>query len=186
MTTLPQMTSLRLPRATGAPAGAPMAIPTMGMGPVAAPKMSGADVWRVIRGNLWLIITMLLVMSVLGYVGNEYYLIKYYPRYTATGWIQVQPAFASVTSVTPRGERRRLWPSIRATFRNKAEQLSEALFSPQQETTAPKRSALNSDQSWLDRWSTKSIYFWNLIHFSSSCHSQSFDVRKCSQLVIPR
>src|SRR5437016_5875793 len=70
-------------------------------------------------------------------------------------------------------ERRRLWSSIPATFRNKAEQLSEALFSPQQETTAPKRSALSSEQSWPDRWSTKSIYVWNLIHFSPSRHSQS-------------
>ena len=87
MTTLPQMTSLRLPRAPGAP----MAIPAMTVGPAMAPKLSGADVWRVIRGNLWLIVTMVLVMSVLGYVGNEFYLVKYYPRYTASGWVQVQP-----------------------------------------------------------------------------------------------
>jgi succinoglycan biosynthesis transport protein ExoP len=93
MTTLPQMTSLRLPRA-----GTPhLAIPVGGgmaaAGAPAAFRMSGADIWRVIRANLWLIIIMVAAMGTLGWFANQY-LANKYPRYTAVGLVQVQTAIS--------------------------------------------------------------------------------------------
>jgi len=93
MTTLPQTTPLRLPRP--APSG-PLTIPGGPMAPAggmvaqvqAGSQMTGADVWRVIRSNLWLIILMLVVGAASGY-GLNYWLKQYHSRYTATGLLQV-------------------------------------------------------------------------------------------------
>jgi uncharacterized protein involved in exopolysaccharide biosynthesis len=52
--------------------------------------MSGADIWRVIRANVALILLMLAGSSVAG-AGAYVLLGRYCPRYTATGYIQVQP-----------------------------------------------------------------------------------------------
>jgi uncharacterized protein involved in exopolysaccharide biosynthesis len=51
--------------------------------------MSGADVWRVIRGNIWLILVLLILSAVGGYALN-FYLAKKHSRFTATGLIQIQ------------------------------------------------------------------------------------------------
>jgi polysaccharide biosynthesis transport protein len=94
MTTLPQI-AMRLPRPPAAmPASvAPGAIP-IGFAPQAAahhaPQMTGADVWRVIRANLWLIILLVGFSAVTGYVTN-YWLARYYPKYTVTAWVAVNP-----------------------------------------------------------------------------------------------
>src|SRR5688572_5367168 len=91
MTTLPQTTPLRLPRPAGGgamtiPGGAPaMAGSQMG---AAGGGMTAGDVWRVIRSNIWLIILFLIVGGVAGYFVNRH-LERYYSRYTATGYIQV-------------------------------------------------------------------------------------------------
>lgn len=92
MTTLPQ-TSFRLPRPS-APVQ-PVAFagnqPPMGFiaaQSAAANQMTGADVWRVIRGNLWLILGLLVLFAVGGYVLNSL-LAKYYPKYTASGIVAV-------------------------------------------------------------------------------------------------
>jgi polysaccharide biosynthesis transport protein len=100
MTTLPQTTAIRLPRHAGstqlAPAGAngvpALAVPGAmhGGGGTAAGAMTGSDVWRVIRSHMWLIILMLAVSAIAGYFVNLY-LSLHYPRYTAIGYIQVQP-----------------------------------------------------------------------------------------------
>lgn len=90
MTTLPQTTSIRLPRAPGA---GPLAVPgTLLPGAPATPHpaMTGADVWRVIRSNLWLIILFLVLSAGAGY-GLNVWLLKYYPKYTATAYVQVDP-----------------------------------------------------------------------------------------------
>src|SRR4051812_46753451 len=95
MTTLPQMTSLRLPRA-GTPQHLAMPMPMNVAAPGGAPggfRMSGADIWRVIRANLWLIIIMLGAMTTAGWFANQY-LASHYPRYTATGLVQVSTAIA--------------------------------------------------------------------------------------------
>src|SRR5690242_11204995 len=100
MTTLPQTTAIRLPRQAGSTQLAPsaangvrtLAVPGMhgGGGGAAAGGMSGSDVWRVIRSHIWLILLMLVVSGVAGYFVNLYLSI-HYPRFTAVGYIQVQP-----------------------------------------------------------------------------------------------
>lgn len=94
MTTLPQTTQPRLPRPNGAtaiaaPQVAPVGSPLVLAGNQAAP-MSPADVWRVIRSNLWLILTSLVVFGIAGFFVNMY-LANNHARYTARGFVQVQP-----------------------------------------------------------------------------------------------
>src|SRR5438034_765525 len=88
MTTLPTTTPMRLPRpvaqtplALGGPVGAQQA---------SSFQMTGADVWRVIRSNIWLIIG-LLVLSGAGGFGVYKYLDRYYSSYTAYGICQINP-----------------------------------------------------------------------------------------------
>src|SRR5690606_31252704 len=92
MTTLPQTTTVRVPRATGPSA---LMVPGMGIaqGPVqqASAQMAGADVWRVLRANMMLIICTVATFLLLGVFAN-YWLAKYYPRYTAVALIEVQPS----------------------------------------------------------------------------------------------
>ncbi len=86
MTTLPQTTSVRLPRPAG---GGALAVPgTMPAGAPPAVGMTAGDVWRVIRANFLLIIFSLIGGSALGF-GTNWYLAKHYSRYTATGLVQI-------------------------------------------------------------------------------------------------
>jgi capsular exopolysaccharide synthesis family protein len=78
---------MRLPRPAGAPQ--PGQFPTPGQTP--GFQMTAGDVWRVIRANLWLIITLVVVAAAIGFVVNTL-LAKYAPRYTATGVVAVQGA----------------------------------------------------------------------------------------------
>lgn len=86
MTTLPQNT---LPR-TNRPAGFPAAASAQ-TGMPAQGGLTGADVVRVLRGNIWLILALLVVSVVVGYVVNMY-LAKTSSRYTATGYCEVRLA----------------------------------------------------------------------------------------------
>jgi capsular exopolysaccharide synthesis family protein len=52
--------------------------------------MTGADVWRVIRANIWLILAALVLSVLLGIAAN-YVLARKFPRYTAIGYVQIQP-----------------------------------------------------------------------------------------------
>ncbi|MGA2229990.1 MAG: hypothetical protein ABSH22_03610, partial [Tepidisphaeraceae bacterium] len=67
MTTLPQ-TTLRLPRATSAmqPLNIPAMMPAGGFvaGAGSSHQRNGADVWRVIRCNMWLIGALLIASVV--------------------------------------------------------------------------------------------------------------------------
>jgi capsular exopolysaccharide synthesis family protein len=57
----------------------------------AAPAgMSGGDVWRVLRANIWLIIGAFILSIGIGVVAYMY-LSWYHPRFTAVGYVQVQP-----------------------------------------------------------------------------------------------
>ncbi len=91
MTTLPQATTLRLPRPTG---GNSLSIPYTGAPAIAASagayQMTGSDVLRVLRSNAWLIILLGLVSAITGYGVNSW-LQRYHSRYTAMGIIQQQP-----------------------------------------------------------------------------------------------
>ena len=91
MTTLPQTAALRLPR----PAGSALPVPTTAIpvgghlgAPQGASSMTGSDVWRVIRTNMWLILLMLVLSAAAGY-GVNLLLARYSPRYTAIGQIHV-------------------------------------------------------------------------------------------------
>lgn len=90
MTTLPQTTAIRLPRLqSGSQITVPVApAAVMGAAPGAV-QMTAADVWRVLRAHLWLIIIALIVSGGLGY-GVNYYLAKWYPKYDAIGLLEVK------------------------------------------------------------------------------------------------
>lgn len=90
MTTLPQTTAVQLPRPV------PVGPATLGPTSVALPTissqapMTGADMWRVIRSNLWLIVGSLLASLILGFLLN-WYLAAFHARYTATGYVEIKP-----------------------------------------------------------------------------------------------
>jgi capsular exopolysaccharide synthesis family protein len=91
MTTLPTTTPIRLPRPAGGPGM--LALPGAGVGAAAQGsgfQMSGADVWRVIRSNMWLIIVLLILSGIAG-EGAYRLLMKYFRSYTAIGYVQVNP-----------------------------------------------------------------------------------------------
>ena len=95
MTTLPQTTPIRLPRAGNT---SQMAVPgnAAPVSSVAVPQfqMSGGDVWRVIRANLWLIVLFVVISGVAGYFANDY-LEKHDSAYTASGKVRILPLQAS-------------------------------------------------------------------------------------------
>ena len=95
MTTLPQtspqQSRLARPHMNGhaggagplAPGGSPLSAGGGGAG------MNFGDVLRVLRTNLWLILLCLLVFGAAG-VGANYFLAKNYPKFTASGLVQVK------------------------------------------------------------------------------------------------
>jgi polysaccharide biosynthesis transport protein len=87
MTTLPQTTPMRAPR----PGNGQLAMPGAYIAsPAAAPGgLSGADVWRVLRANLWLIVGTLMVAGIAGYIANMWLLNKY-ARYTSVELLSVR------------------------------------------------------------------------------------------------
>jgi len=91
MTTLPQTSSVRLPRPNGAPVAALASVR-------AAPQHAGlgmtpADVYRLLRANVGLILGSVAVALIVG-AGVNWFLARYFSRYTASGAVQVQPAVA--------------------------------------------------------------------------------------------
>ncbi|MBC8105353.1 MAG: polysaccharide biosynthesis tyrosine autokinase, partial [Anaerolineae bacterium] len=58
--------------------------------PLAATGMSAADIWRVLRANALLIIAGLMFSGLLGF-GLNWYLARYHSRFTATGYVAVEP-----------------------------------------------------------------------------------------------
>lgn len=92
MTTLPQTAPLRLPRHPAGQAPGQLAhpahVPVLHV-PAAGAQLTPADVWRVIRSNLWLITLSLIVFGVGGYLVNRYILRPYYSRYESVGLCRV-------------------------------------------------------------------------------------------------
>lgn len=89
MTTLPTTPNLRLPRGPGS--GGPMMPsqpPIVNVGGVAAQALTPADIWRVIRGNLWLIAAIVVLAIAVG-IGIYTYLLKNDPKYRAVGTLLV-------------------------------------------------------------------------------------------------
>ncbi len=89
MTTLPQTTAIRVPQraASRTPLAVAPGHPLAHSQP-AAPGLSGADVWRIIRSHIWLIVVLLVASAIGGYFIN-WYLARNYSRYTATGLIKI-------------------------------------------------------------------------------------------------
>jgi succinoglycan biosynthesis transport protein ExoP len=91
MTTLPQTTQVRVPQplayqpTAAAPAAAMPAVAAQG-------QMTPADVWRVLRANMWLIGIFLFVFVVGGVALNQIWL-KYWPQYTPRGYLMVETAY---------------------------------------------------------------------------------------------
>lgn len=93
MTTLPQTSPMRLPRPTPSHLAIPSAnghgAPMMAHNPPPSGGISGADAWRIIRANLWLIIGVVIVSAIAGFFTNMW-LLKNYARYTSTALIEVR------------------------------------------------------------------------------------------------
>jgi succinoglycan biosynthesis transport protein ExoP len=95
MTTLPQTAPMRFPRPAVSSHLAPMSSPgqlgpMQGQGGPGQPgiNLTGADVMRVLRANLWLIVIMLFAFGIAGFFFNKW-LQKYHSRYTAHGLLLV-------------------------------------------------------------------------------------------------
>ncbi|HWE02526.1 MAG TPA: hypothetical protein VG326_08950, partial [Tepidisphaeraceae bacterium] len=104
MTTLPQTAPVRthLP----APTNSMVSPGPMGLGAGVTPAqgaMNGADVWRVIRSNLWLIVGVLLVSAAMGY-GLNSWLARTHSRFTSTGLVQVKGNEAAFSFDNPHGD----------------------------------------------------------------------------------
>ncbi len=86
MTSLPQTAPSRLarPASNGQLPG-----PVLMQPPGGANALTGADVWRVIRSNIWIILGTLTVAAVIGYLANMWLLAKF-SRYTSTGLLAVR------------------------------------------------------------------------------------------------
>lgn len=91
MTTLPQTTNVRLPRPSSG------AIQLAGQGALGAARDPAAtsqganEIWRVIRSHIWMILIVTCIVSPVAGFGVNYLLLKYAPRYTAAGLIEVKP-----------------------------------------------------------------------------------------------
>src|SRR5262245_11808584 len=98
MTTLPQTTSIQLPRPVGA---TPLAVPGpthLGQPGQQQAGMTSSDVWRVIRSNLWLIVGSVVAAVLIGF-GLNWFLMTFYARYTAVAYVEVQPGSGIVKNV---------------------------------------------------------------------------------------
>jgi capsular exopolysaccharide synthesis family protein len=132
MTTLPQTAQVRLPRPAGVPA-APVGYNGNGHGGPGpngqggASSMTPGDVWRVLRGNLWLIFAFLFASAIGGYVANDY-LARYHSRYTAHGLVGIQ-APTAYNPLTRSNEAMGDWPGLAIEQRTQATLIkNEALF----------------------------------------------------------
>ncbi|QOV87659.1 polysaccharide biosynthesis tyrosine autokinase [Humisphaera borealis] len=113
MTTLPQTTPVRVPRSvSGSPLAGPSgAMMAGGAGMLPPPGgLTGGDVMRVIRQNLWLIILAVIAGGICGYLVNNYYLVKYHSRYKTSGLMMVRSL-----SELPEPGSRRTTPGIEET-----------------------------------------------------------------------
>lgn len=129
MTTLPQTAPIRMPRhmvpAQHVSVPGPLA-ERSGATPPQGSGITGADVWRIIRQHMWLIIIMVMACAVGGYFANGY-LLKHYSRYQSRGLVLVK----SAVEVPQPGEPPRSVPTqeIEIALRTQAQMLThETLF----------------------------------------------------------
>lgn len=96
MTTLPQTAPIRLARTPGGQMPGQLgpiqaqAHPVFPIGPHAGNSAMGpAEVWRVVRSNIWLILITLILFGAGGYLVNRYVLKPYFSRYESTALLRV-------------------------------------------------------------------------------------------------
>jgi capsular exopolysaccharide synthesis family protein len=103
MTTLPQ-TPMRLQRPNAAGtimvpgSGGGMMPPSPLMQP-AQPTITPGDLWRIVRANLWIILSLLVLSLVGGYFVNGY-LDRYHRKFEAIGLIKVEPGMTTSNPLT--------------------------------------------------------------------------------------
>ena len=92
MTTLPQTTGARFPRVGSRAPSIPgaMSYPGGAGGPSAGNSLTVGDALRVLRTNVPLIITFLVLSLIIGYLLNQYVFMRYYQQYTADAILQVK------------------------------------------------------------------------------------------------
>jgi capsular exopolysaccharide synthesis family protein len=98
---LPQTTNVRLPR----PASGGIQVAQQGGGGLAVggggagAGQGSNEIWRVIRAHIWMILLVTLVIAPAAGFGVNTLLARKYPRYTAAGYIQVQPQVAASSAL---------------------------------------------------------------------------------------
>ena len=155
MTTLPQTSPMRLPRPNPSHLAIPSANghPAPALGHVNAPAMTGADVWRVIRSNLWLIVGLAIAGGVAGFFVNMW-LAANYARYTSTAMIRVQTA-AEIPQLGDEGRLLMAEPSpanIEVEQQTQAASITNRYFigSILEDPNSPIRKT-----SWFQSWGTR-------------------------------
>lgn len=146
MTTLPQTTNVRMPRQAGGiqlaqPGGGGLAVGGGGAGAV----HGGNDVWRVIRAHLWLILIVTCVIApATGFGINKFLEVKY-PRYTAAGYIQVQPQVVNDSPI--KGPSMADPSTVALEIRTQAQVLrTDAMFSKMLQRSEAAAAASGSDE----------------------------------------
>jgi capsular exopolysaccharide synthesis family protein len=145
MTTLPQTSPVRVPQAV--PPAAPQVayVPNAGA-PAAATPLSGADVMRIIRVNLWLIIILGILGAAAGFFAHTLW-VKYWPWYTATGLLQVRTVFPKA-SLGNQPDKELTDPRVIAVLKTQAQLLqTDALFSRVLQKEGPLR-----ETDWFKRY----------------------------------
>ena len=125
MTTLPQTISAR-PRPAQSVSGLPaVASPALSPVPYTPPTqsgMTGADVWRVIRQNLWIFAVVAVISAGIGFGVNRY-LQQHYQRWTAAGHVKVQPPRALNPDGTERTETAALNIDLKTLMKDQASRM---------------------------------------------------------------
>jgi len=89
--------------------------------------MSAADMWRVLRANAWLIIGLLMISAAAGW-GVNFWLARYHSRYTASGYVGVEPIHR-FDPLHPNANEYTDWSGLQIEQRTQAAMLtSETLF----------------------------------------------------------
>lgn len=152
MTTLPQTISAR-PRPAQSVSAMPavaspmvMPVPYQGMqGPVQG--LTGADIWRVFRQNLWIFLLVIVLSGAAGFGLNEY-LKRNYTYYTAQGKVLVQPPARFDPTGTVRLDEQGNDIDLKMILQNQVQQLTNELLLTEILTDA---NSATRKSTWLQR-----------------------------------
>lgn len=145
MTTLPQTSTPRVPQPL--PPGTPPVVHVPGASAGAnAFQLSGADVWRLVRANLWLIIILAILGGAAGFFAHTVW-IKYWPWYSSTGLLQVRTQYQK-NLMGIQTEKELTDPRVIALLKTQSQLLqTDALFSRVLQKEGPLR-----ETDWFKRY----------------------------------